>query len=64
LQKLRNEEFNTLYSCQNIIRCTGIGARRIRWARHVADMGRQICTNILLGNLERICIRDPYGYMM
>jgi hypothetical protein len=37
-RKLHNEELNDLYSSPNIIRV--IKSRRIRWAGHVARMGR------------------------
>ena len=41
--KLHNEELNDLYSSPNIIRV--IKSRRMRWARHVARMGREeACT--------------------
>ena len=38
LRKLHNEEINDLYSSPNIVRV--IKLRRMRWARHVARMGR------------------------
>jgi hypothetical protein len=37
-RKLHNEELNDLYLSQNIIRA--IKSRRMRWAGHVARMGR------------------------
>jgi hypothetical protein len=37
-RKLHNEELNDLYSSPNIIRVTK--SRRMRWAGHVARMGR------------------------
>jgi hypothetical protein len=37
--KLHNEELRDLYSLPNIIRI--IKPRRMRWARHVARMGRR-----------------------
>jgi hypothetical protein len=37
-RKLRNDEFHKLYSSPNIVRV--IKARKMRWARHVARMGR------------------------
>ena len=37
-RKLRNEELNDLYSLQNIVRV--VKSRRMRWAWHVARMGR------------------------
>jgi hypothetical protein len=38
-RKLHNEELRDLYSSSNIIR--KITSRRMRWARHVARMGRR-----------------------
>jgi hypothetical protein len=38
-RKLHNEELHNLYSSPNIIRM--IKSRRIRWAGHVARMGRR-----------------------
>jgi hypothetical protein len=40
-RKLHNEELRDLYSSQSIIRI--IKARRMRWAGHVARMGRRGC---------------------
>jgi hypothetical protein len=37
-RKLHNEELNDLYSSPSIFRV--IKSRRMRWARHVANMGR------------------------
>ena len=37
-RKLHNEELNDLYSSPNIVRV--IKLRILRWARHVAGMGR------------------------
>ena len=37
-RKLHNEEVNYLYSSPNIVRV--IKSRKMRWARHVARMGR------------------------
>ena len=37
-RKLHNEELNNLYSSSNILRV--IKSRRMRWAGHVARMGR------------------------
>ena len=37
-RKLRNEELNDLYSLPNIVRVT---KSRIRWAGHVAHMGKE-----------------------
>jgi hypothetical protein len=38
-RKLHNEKLRNLYSSQNIIRM--IKSRRMRWAGHVARMGRR-----------------------
>jgi hypothetical protein len=38
-RKLRNEELRDVYSSPNIIRI--IKSRRMRWAGHVAQMGRR-----------------------
>ena len=37
--KLYNEDFNDIYSSQNVIRV--IKSRRMRWVGHVARMGRE-----------------------
>jgi hypothetical protein len=37
-RKLHNEELNDPYSSLNIVR--GTKSRRMRWARHVASMGK------------------------
>jgi hypothetical protein len=37
-RKLHNDELHNLYSSQNIVRV--IKSRRLRWAGHVAHMGR------------------------
>jgi hypothetical protein len=50
-RRLRNEELNGLYSSPNIIRV--IKSRRIRWAGHVASMGR--------GEVRRPEGRRPLG---
>jgi hypothetical protein len=46
-RKLHNEELHNLYSTPSIIRM--IKSRRMRWAAHVARMGRR---EMLLGNPE------------
>jgi hypothetical protein len=38
-RKLHNEELHDLYSSPNIVRV--IKSRRMRWARHVAGLGRR-----------------------
>ena len=41
--KLHNEELSDLYSLPNIVRV--VESRRMRWAGHVARMGRgEVCT--------------------
>jgi hypothetical protein len=43
LRKLHNEELSYMYSLPNIVRVAKL--RRIRWAGHVARMGRgEVCT--------------------
>jgi len=42
-RKLHNEELRDLYSLPNIVRA--VKSRRMRWAGHVARMGRgEVCT--------------------
>jgi hypothetical protein len=49
--KLHNEELHNLYSSPNIIRM--IKSRRMRWAGHVARMGKlRIGYRILVGKPE------------
>ena len=59
LRKLHNEELNVLYFSPNIVRV--IKSRRLRWAGHVACMGRRrACTGFWWGNWrERDCWGDP-----
>jgi hypothetical protein len=40
-RRLHNEELNDMYSSANIIRL--IKSRRLRWAGHVARMGKEGC---------------------
>ena len=56
---LDNEELNDLYSSPNIVRV--IKSRRMRWAGHVACMGRgEANTGFWWGNLrERGHLEDP-----
>ena len=56
-RKLHNEEFHDLYSSSNIVQV--IKSRRMRWARHVARMGkRRGIYRVLVGKLEG---RRPLG---
>jgi hypothetical protein len=59
LRKLHNEELNDLYSSPNIVQM--IKSRRMRWAGHVARMGRgEAYTGFSWGNLmERDRLGDP-----
>jgi len=58
-RKLRSGELNELYSTPNIFRA--IKSRRMRWAGHVASMGKgEAYTGFWLGNLrERDRLEDP-----
>jgi hypothetical protein len=50
-RKLHNEELNDLYSGPNIVRM--IKSRNMRWAGHVARMGKgEVCTGFSWGNLR------------
>jgi hypothetical protein len=50
-RKLHNEELNDLYSSPTIVRV--IKSRRMRWAWHVARMGRgETCTGFWWKNLR------------
>jgi hypothetical protein len=51
-RKLHNEEFHELYSSPSIIRI--IKSRRIRWADHVARMGKK-------RNAYRLLLGKPEG---
>jgi hypothetical protein len=57
--KLYNEELSDLYCSPNIVQI--IKSRRVRWARHVARMGREeLCTGFFWGNLrKRDHLADP-----
>jgi len=57
LRKLHNEELNDLYSSPNIFRV--IKSRRMRWAGHVARMGkRRGVYRVLVGKPEG---KRPHG---
>ena len=48
-RKLHNEELRDLYSLPNIVQV--VISRRMRWAGHVARMGRgEVCTGLWWGN--------------
>jgi hypothetical protein len=50
-RKLHNDELYSLYSSPNIVRV--IKSRRMRWAGHVAGMGRgEVLTGSWLGGLK------------
>jgi hypothetical protein len=56
-RKLHNEGLNDLCSLPNIVRV--IKSRRLRWAGHVARMGRgEVCTGFWWGNRSG---RDQWG---
>jgi hypothetical protein len=51
-RKLRKEELNDLYSSPSIVRV--IKSRRMRWAEHIARMGKgRGVYRVLVGNSER-----------
>jgi len=58
-RKLHYEELNDLYSSPNTVRV--IKSRKIKWADHVARMGRgEACTGFRWGHLkERDRLGDP-----
>jgi hypothetical protein len=59
-RKLHNDELHSLYSSPNIGRV--IRARRLRWARHVARMGRgDLFTGFWLGSPKVRDHREDLG---
>jgi hypothetical protein len=58
-RRLHNKELYALYSLPNIIRA--IKSRRLRWAGHVARMGRgEVHTGLWWGNLREVDhLEDP-----
>jgi hypothetical protein len=57
-KKLHNEELNDLYSLPNSVLVVKL--KRMRWARHVARMGRrEWCTGCWWGNVREI---GHWGY--
>jgi hypothetical protein len=58
-RRLHSEELNGLYSSPNVIRA--IKSRRMRWAGHVARIGRrELHIGIWRGNvMERDHLKDP-----
>jgi hypothetical protein len=55
-RKLHNDELHSLYSSPNIVKV--IKSRRIRWAGHVARMGKgEVFTGFLLGSPK---VRDHW----
>ena len=51
-RKLHDEELSDLYSLPNIVRV--VKSRRMRWAGHVARVGRgEVCTGFWWGNLRK-----------
>ena len=53
-RKLRNEELSYLYSSPNIVRVVRVKSRRMRWAGHVARMGKG-------RGVHRVLVEKPEG---
>jgi hypothetical protein len=58
-RKLHNEELRDLYSSPSIIRI--IKSRRIRWAGHIARMGKRRGRRRRKRNAYRLLLRKPEG---
>jgi hypothetical protein len=56
---LHNEEFRDLYSSPGIIRI--IKSRRMRWAGHVARMGKKKKKKKMKRNAYRLLVGKPEG---
>jgi hypothetical protein len=56
-RKLHNEEFHDLYSSPAIVRV--IKSRRMRWAGHLARMGRRGVYRCLVGKPEGKASGEP-----
>jgi hypothetical protein len=56
-RKLHNEELHDLYSSPNIVRV--IKSRRMRWAGHLARMGRRGLYRCLVGKPEGKTSGEP-----
>ena len=59
-RKLHNEELSDLYSLPNIVRVVKL--RRMRWAGHVACMGKgRGVHRVLVGKPEEMCAGTAYS---
>jgi hypothetical protein len=54
IYRMHNEELNDLYSLPSIVRV--VKSRRMRWAGHVARMGKdRVVHRVLVGSLKERC---------